>query len=321
MVDMSAPSLSRYAGDLYATDAHLNDLYTRAHAALEHLPRGTFISHHTAASLLGLWVPRSAQVHVTTPPSAGRPERNGVTIHRGHRDDWTVRLGELPVSAPVQVLIDLHRNLGLADLVPLIDSVLRRGYSDKTGIVTGLRHKNISSRALNTAIKLARSQSDSAMESKTRLLVRWAGFPEPAMQLSVDVPLEVLTLDERRRLREILGSAAERHESSGSVTFRIDLAYAATKLGIEYDGEHHLSPDQREYDEIRRAVLRRLGWTIVVVTSNDLMSHPESFLNHLLDVYVSLGGEELVLRSEWREYFVDWQRPDYAGEGGRRLRR
>ncbi len=43
--------------DLYVTREYLDDRYQRAQQTISRAPRGSYISHHTAAALRGLWPP------------------------------------------------------------------------------------------------------------------------------------------------------------------------------------------------------------------------------------------------------------------------
>jgi hypothetical protein len=59
-------------------------------------------------------------------------------------------------------------------------------------------------------------------------------------------------------------------EIDGVPTYRLDLAYRRRKVCVEYDGsEAHAGPEQRAYDERRRAWLRAHGWVVIVVRSGD----------------------------------------------------
>lgn len=294
MLTSMNPTTFRYAGDIYASEAHLHDLYTRAGQALRHSPRGSFISHHTAAALRGLWAPSSAQIHVTTPPRADRVTCEGVQSHRGHKDAWVAQLADLPASAPEQVVLELSRSLDLVDLVALIDSVLARGLSDKDGIRGYLRFRNDRGRKLADAIDLARTGSGSAMETRSRLLLVHGGFPEPRLQVPVLVRPEMLTARELSELSRILGRSTFMASRQG-ITFKLDMAYRRLKYAIEYDGEHHLTDEQKAYDTIRRDVLPRLGWTIETCTVRDITSHPEAFLERAAVAYNALSAEPVEL--------------------------
>ncbi len=312
MADVTHSSAARYAGDIYSTDPYLSDVYHRAAMFLKDAPGGSWISHHTAAALWGLWVPGSAAVHVSMPPRASRAPRAGVKPHRGSRDAWVIRMRELHVSHPAQVVMELSKVLPLIDLVPLLDSVLHRRYSDLDGLATHARSRNHRVRLFWEAMSLARFGSESAMESKTRLLITWSGFPEPTLQIPVSAPTSILSRPEMDVLRRLTTPASTGVGWNKTVTFRIDLGYEDMMLGVEYDGEHHDNPEQMQFDEIRRNALARLGWTIEVAKTRDVTSHPEELLNRLTQSYNALAREPVILRPDWRSHFVDWQRPDFA---------
>lgn len=60
-------------------------------------------------------------------------------------------------------------------------------------------------------------------------------------------------------------------EIDGVPTYRLDLAYPAVRVCVEYDGEefHDLLEEQREYDDERRRWLREHGWVVIVVKRGD----------------------------------------------------
>lgn len=284
--------------------------------ALQRSPALAFISHHTAATLQGMWAPASPQIHVTCPSRAGRSLSDGIQTHRGHPDAWVVPMRDLRLSAPVQVVVELARVLPLVDLVPLIDSLFHRGLATASELRSYVDFRDVRSRRLEQALTLARHGSESAMESKTRLLLVWAGFPEPKCQWQVVVPWDVLTEGERTRVCALLASRTARFVTGEGVTFRLDLAYPHLQLAIEYDGDHHTEPEQMEFDAIRRSALSRIGWACEIATSSDLMSSPWGLLQRLAASYDSRSTSPVILSPAWRNHFVDWNRPNFAGPGG-----
>lgn len=49
----------------------------------------------------------------------------------------------------------------------------------------------------------------------------------------------------------------------------LDLAYPREMVAVEYDGEEfHTKPEDKRRDQVRRAALRRSGWTVIVVTKD-----------------------------------------------------
>ena len=100
---------------------------------------------------------------------------------------------------------------------------------------------------LRQLIEIAHELAESPGESATRLAIIDAGLPPPELQHWVTV--------------------------NGVPTYRLDLAYPAHRVAVEYDGrEFHDSPEQRAKDAARRRWLREHGWTVIVVTKDDLAS-------------------------------------------------
>jgi very-short-patch-repair endonuclease len=51
---------------------------------------------------------------------------------------------------------------------------------------------------------------------------------------------------------------------------RVDFAWPANKVALEYDGSYHSDPLQQAVDQRRNAALARLGWNVLHMTSSDL---------------------------------------------------
>ena len=88
---------------------------------------------------------------------------------------------------------------------------------------------------------------------------------------------------------------------------RFDLSYPGLKLIIEYDGRHHAeSSSQWQRDLSRREELDRLGWRLIVVTSDDFRDAPEAVLNRVRDALIDRGalGIRRRFKTEWMRYFA-----------------
>lgn len=277
----------RSTDDLYVTKDYLHDRYQRAQDAISRAPRGSYISHHTAADLQGLWPPPSPTIHVAVPPRARRSLPPGITVHRGQYDAWVTSLGGLPVAHPAQAVVDLARSLRLVDLLPLTDSILRNDPHGLHAVRTRAAEQRVHLRRLHLAVAMARLGAESAMESRLRLLLILAGFPEPELQIPVP-------------------------RATGEGSWRIDLGYRDLRVGAEYDGEHHRGPRQRAHDTSRRAAVRRDGWLLHVATARDVMSYPLAFLTALAGSYNSRAVTPLSLRDDWRHEFTDYARAPFA---------
>jgi very-short-patch-repair endonuclease len=84
-------------------------------------------------------------------------------------------------------------------------------------------------------------KAESPQETRVRLRLLRAGLPHPVTQFEV-------------------------WEGSWRVA-RVDFAWPERKLALEYDGWNHADDDRRGIDVDRIDDLRRVGWTVVVVTN------------------------------------------------------
>lgn len=80
------------------------------------------------------------------------------------------------------------------------------------------------------------------MESRIRLAIDRYGLPAPELQFPVG-------------------------------RYRLDLAYPRCRLGIEYDGREHLTPERARRDLRREAELAAAGWTVLRLTARTV-HHP-----------------------------------------------
>jgi hypothetical protein len=134
-------------------------------------------------------------------------------------------------------------------------------------------------RIARRALGYLRVGVDSPVESRLRMLLVLAGFPEPQVNLI---------------LRGFDGEWAR----------RFDLCYLALKLIIEYDGDRHGDLEHRESDNDRREKLERLGYKIVQVTSLGIYRDPAKTLRRVADAMLELGGRPPARwRPEWRQHF------------------
>lgn len=255
--------------------------------AREYAPRlrpGQFLSHETAAALLGGPLPlvleqktpggplaradgRTLPVHVSTLGAGPLVRTAGV---RGHRaDPATTRVGTAD-AMPLVHPATLWTQLGawqLLDLVALGDflcRVWRPGYGrrdiGKTPLCTvaELRAavdagRRPGTRRLREAVELVREDARSPRESMLRCHLVLAGLPEPVLNLDV-------------------------YDDQGRFLGCVDLAYPERKVAIEYHGTiHHANYAQ---DVERIAALRAAGWIVIEVTSA-LFSRPDAMVERV----------------------------------------
>ncbi len=93
-------------------------------------------------------------------------------------------------------------------------------------------------------LHLCDPRAESPPESHVRVHLHWAGFPSlvPQYQVIVD----------------------------GVFLARVDLAWPALKIAIEYDGQWHGDGDQLTADRRRYRDLNRAGWFVYPITRADM---------------------------------------------------
>ena len=164
----------------------------------------------------------------------------------------------LPVTGAVRAWCDAAATVGtctgepdLADLVATGDALLARRPDLRTdvGNVLTLRPACRGTVAVRTALPLLDGRSESAQESRLRLVLQLAGLAAPAVQHEV-------------------------RTAHGRFVARVDLAYPSRRVAVEYDGDHHRRRDQWRHDLARRERLEAEGWRVVVVVAADLLGSP-----------------------------------------------
>ena len=237
-----------------------------AHHALREVVPEAVVSHVSAAELLGLPLPfaltweRGAPLHVDVAPARRRSSAARLTVHTRTGGRPTRLVSGLPVAAPLEVLLDLAGLLPHDELVACIDAFgsLRRkevrvpveSIRIAAQTVTG-RHV----RALRRAAGDARDAVDSPRETRTRLMLLRAGFPEPEIN------------------RPVIDPATR-------IEFSLDLAYPAWRIAIEYDGKEHFDAERAKRDRYKDEVLHDQGWSVLRLTVLDHQD-PRPFLARL----------------------------------------
>jgi hypothetical protein len=183
-------------------------------------------------------------------PEANRVRRQGVLGRtRALAPEDVMTVNGLRVTTPLRTTLDLGCLLRKSDALAALDGFMNLHevtrdqlrvelprYAGRRGVIQ-----------LRRLIEVADGSSESPAESWTRLAILDAGLPAPQLQVWV--------------------------HDRGMPIFRLDLAYPKHRIAIEYDGKaFHDSPEQRARDMARRRWLRDQGWTVIVVTREDLMS-------------------------------------------------
>lgn len=225
------------------------------------LPAGAIFSHETAAQLWGLPLPSrlvDGPLHVSTQGLGGVVRRSGVVGHRGAERKRRSEIFGLAVADGPDTWLDLATRLTRDELAQLGDAIVgnRPARIDDLRAVLGRRSGAKGLRTARAALELVRPGSRSPMETLCRLRITDAGLPDP--ELNVDV-----------------------HDDNGQWIAQVDFCWRARKVVLEYDGEQHGEPRQRELDAQRRRQLTAAGWTVLVVTRRDLLRGSSDWLQDL----------------------------------------
>lgn len=212
------------------------------------LARDAFICGLTVAWLSGIdpWDPRSDLVWIGSPTGRRPRARPGCFIR-----ELTVTAADLYVvdgiaaTVPTRTAYDCARWLTRVEGVVVADAYAHLGLVKAEELAAYVNsHRGVRGvRQAEQVVALMDARSESAMETRTRLFLTDAGLPAPIPQYEV-------------------------FDEAGSFVARLDFAYPDLRIAIEYDGAFHW--EQRRDDDRRREALRALGWTVIVLSVDDL---------------------------------------------------
>lgn len=263
-VGLSRKVLQRMVGEgtlrlmlrgVYVDAGQADTVELRAKAAAKAVPDGSVICDRTAlwihgADVVGpdgrFQIPPVDVFRMAGRTRVRRPQCRGGTRTLAPSD--IVELDGVLLTSPLRTALDLGRLARRDEALAALDALLRVGGFTRSELRAELpRFRGARGVVqLRQLVPLADGLSESPGESLTRLRLLDAGLPCPELQY------EVLN-------------------DFGVSLYRLDLAYVEIMLAMEYDGEvHHTSDQDRARDARRRAHLRRLGWTVIVLTAKDV---------------------------------------------------
>ena len=154
-------------------------------------------------------------------------------------------LNGTPITTAARTWLDCAALITWPDVVAMGDAMVRSGLAtmdELEGIVEwGRGRRGI--RFARGALLVIDPASESPGESWVRAMLHRAGAPRGICNHTVNID---------------------------GLTFRLDIAWPEAMLALEYDGEEYHGPQHREHDAWRRELLKRAGWTIIVVRKGDL---------------------------------------------------
>jgi very-short-patch-repair endonuclease len=251
------------------------------------LPPSACFGHLTGASVHGLWlppVPRGLPVLVSMSREEERPRREGLRVCRHPAPVPSTTVRGLRVATVPEVLLGCARDLGLLDLVVLLDSALHLGLCTREDVEAAATRRRRGAPALRRALPFADARAESPWESVLRVF---------HVLCDVDVEPQKQVFDER-----------------GVFVARGDLALVGTRVLHEYDGEVHRDRRTHRRDLARDRALVNAGWVRRGYTAADLLSRA---LVVLREIDAEIGRPHDPRRLDrWQEW-LGWSTLSSAG--------
>ncbi|MEJ3653984.1 DUF559 domain-containing protein [Actinomycetes bacterium KLBMP 9759] len=158
------------------------------------------------------------------------------------------RVDGLRLTNAVRTAADLARWApSLTEAVVAVDALARAYRFDPAEILRPGERARRGSARLGEVVRHSDPRSESPMETRIRMAIVLGGLPRPVVQYPVDV---------------------------GGQGFALDLAYARLRLGIEYNGSHHLTPHRALRDLEREQLLTAAGWRIIRFSAAAALGQP-----------------------------------------------
>lgn len=257
------------------------------------LPTSGAFTHLTGCEVYGWWmppVPADLPIFACMNLNESRPRRSGLVVSRHVTERRPVVRSGLPVDRAVEVLLRCARDLGVLDMVVLVDSALRNGDCSLEELGTACAENRAGVPTLRRAVALADPRSESPWESVLRVF-----------HVLCEVPVE---------------PQFEVFDDAGRFVARGDLRISGTSVLHEYDGAVHrdrrthrkdLSRDRR----LLSAQCQRRGFT-----SADLMGSAHMILR---EADAALGRPHDPRRL--KVWYAALRESLFSREGTERLRR
>lgn len=268
------------------------------------LPETAVFTHLTGARLRGWHLPRlpdQVPVFAAVEGDRPRPRRHGLICSRLVRSTPVIQRHGLPVDSAEEILLRCARDLGLLDLIVLVDSARRSGDVEPARMEQLLLSRRPGVRMLREAWQRSSGRAESGPES---LLQQFHSVMEVVCEPQVEL-----------------------FDDQGEFIARVDLLVSGTTKVHEYDGAHHRDGEQHRKDLRRERDLLDAGYTRRGFVLDDLLNHPARVMQELdralgrardlrrlrrwrrlvdNSLYSQAGRERVLNRWRRQQGIVDW---------------
>jgi hypothetical protein len=227
----------------------------KAHAAWLWSGRRATVAGVSAAAMHGAkWIDSRLPAELNQP---SQHKTAGIVLHNDtlSPDEIVARRG-IAVTTAARTAFDLGRRYGRTLAVIRVDALLQATdlkLADIDLLVD--RHRGTRGTVqLREVVELADPGAESPQETRTRLVLTYAGLRPTKTQIDV-------------------------FGRYGAHIHRIDMGWPEYKVGVEYDGEQHwTNPAIRARDIDQQAELEALGWRIIRVSAEMLRYRPHTIV-------------------------------------------
>ncbi|CAB4725685.1 unannotated protein [freshwater metagenome] len=244
------------------------------------LPPGAAFTHVTGARLRG-WklpqLPEQVPIFAAIRGDISRPRRPGLICSRLVHPSTRGECHGLPVDSAEEILLRACRDLGVLDVVIMLDAARRAGDLDDRRMEELIATRRPGVRQLRRAYELSDALAESAGETVLRLFHRMC---DVTVQPQVDL-----------------------HDGSGAFLGRADLLVTGTHLVHEYDGAGHRDGGQHRSDLRRERALAGAGYDRRGFTLDDLLNKPTTVM-HEIDRALDRRHDQRRIR-RWRALVDD----------------
>lgn len=243
-------------GELDGADRHR----VRARAVLRTAHPSTVLSHVSAAVEHGapVWGVDLDVVHVTRTDGKPRRREAGVVHHTGVLpDDDIVEVNGVPATRPLRVAAEMTTVTSVESALVSVDALLRMAGADDGDIAAQQATVNRwpYSLASQVVFRLADPRHESPGESRTAYFCWQMHLPKPAPQVKI-------------------------RDETGAVVARLDFAWAAFGVFLEFDGKEKYLRFRRDRETLDQFLMREkereelvcklTGWTCVRISWAEL---------------------------------------------------